>query len=730
MPRELKIHPMLRSFSVRVFLRIALLIMSFFGLATHSSQKEVPHFRTQIVPVLTQAGCNAAACHGAATGKGGFKLSLFAESAESDYHAIVRDRFSRRWDATDSDRSLLLRKASRQIDHEGGRRVPQNSPAYDLLKRWIVSGAPYGDPSLHCVRLETIPHEVLGQSMGETLTLQVRATFSDGSQRDVSKWCLFESLNEQVAEMTPYGELQLTGYGIGSVFIRFGDQSIAVRVGLPHVSEGGDFPSHGVEHPIDERLTQEWSKWGLKASPRAETQSLVRRLFFDLAGQLPLPEEAREWSQKLDQPNGYEQLVDSLLASPRFSAFWSLKQADWLRMDTKRLGQEASLHFYDWHRQRVKNDDSMLRVVQEMLQAEGKAADYPQVHFNRYARDPRDMGEYVGEVLLGFRIACARCHNHPTDRWTMGDYHDFAAIFSKNALEDGKWISKDLGNIPHPKTGEPSDPRLLGMASSLNLLDRENPLKALADWFSRDGQTSFEKAFLNRLWRHLFGQGIVEPVDDLRETNLPRIPGLLELMAKRWREQNHSLRSALKMIVLTQAYQQKCFTGAMDSQRISFFNGRLPAALSGRLWVDAVRQVSDQTDYLSGELPLGDAVHAWDHRTESYALDVLGRCRRESSCESAGIEGGGLARAMFWFNDPELQSNLDLAGQRLWQESFDSGMDGIVEELYWSAYARPPVFEERDHWQQLSEQASHEPALFLSDVLWALLNSEEFRWIR
>ena len=91
-----------------------------------------------------------------------------------------------------------------------------------------------------------------------------------------------------------------------------------MRVGLPHVSEGGDFPSHGVEHPIDERLTQEWSKWGLKASPRAETQSLVRRLFFDLAGQLPLPEEAREWSQKLDQPNGYEQLVDFLLASPRF----------------------------------------------------------------------------------------------------------------------------------------------------------------------------------------------------------------------------------------------------------------------------------------------------------------------------------------------------------------------------------------------------------------------------
>ena len=166
MPREFKVHPMLRSFSMRVFLRVALLIMSFFGLATHSSQKEVPHFRTQIVPVLTQAGCNAAACHGAATGKGGFKLSLFAESAESDYHAIVRDRFSRRWDATDSDRSLLLRKASRQIDHEGGRRVPQNSPAYDLLKRWIVSGAPYGDPSLHCVGLETIPHEVLGQSMG------------------------------------------------------------------------------------------------------------------------------------------------------------------------------------------------------------------------------------------------------------------------------------------------------------------------------------------------------------------------------------------------------------------------------------------------------------------------------------------------------------------------------------------------------------------------------------
>ena len=232
------------------------------------------------------------------------------------------------------------------------------------------------------------------------------------------------------------------------------------------------------------------------------------------------------------------------------------------------------------------------------------------------------MGEYVGEVLLGFRIACARCHNHPTDRWTMGDYHDFAAIFSKNALEDGKWISGRSGNIPHPKTGEPSDPRLLGNGFVAEPVGSGKPFEGLADWFSRDGQTSFEKSFSKSVVEAPFWPGVVEPVDDLRETNLPRIPGLLELMAKRWREQNHSLRSALKMIVLTQAYQQKCFTGAMDSQRIFFSMGDYRLLL----WVDAVRQVSDQTDYLSGELPLGDAVHAWDHRTESYALL---RCRRE-----------------------------------------------------------------------------------------------------
>ena len=688
-----------------------------------------PHFETEIVPILTQAGCNAAACHGAATGKGGFKLSLFAEDILSDYHAMTRDRAGRRLDLIKPEQSLLLRKASRRLDHEGGRRLPHQSTAYAVVRAWITQGAPLGDASLHCVGLKTVPAEVIGAKSGAATPLEVIATFSDGSSREVSQWCRFESLDEQVASVSTNGEVIFHDPGITTIMLRFGDQSLGIRAGLPFSIASIDPAPNTMDSlpgPLDSLLEREWAKWQVKAEPAAPPHLLIRRLHLDLVGRLPTEQEARKWLDLISQPSQYELLVDELIASDRFAEYWSLKQADWLRLDSRKIGQDQGAEFHAWLREKVAQGESMLEMVQEMVRPAQALEGHPAVHFNRYARDPRDMAEYVGEVLLGSSIGCARCHNHPADRWTMKDYHDFAALFARTSYQAGRLVFQDLGDVPHPRTGEASQPRVLGMRDPLLPIQREDPLGALANWLGREGVDRFEKAFLNRLWKALFGRGIVDPVEDLRETNLPLIPGLLETMASAWRGQDHRLQSALKMMVMTRAYQQGSVPSIAEGGSQSLFNAMVSRPITERVWVDAIRQVTGVSDFLSETLPDGSAIAAWDHRIESFALDVLGRCRREASCQASSAIGG-LARSLYWFNDSGFQRTLDQAGFQLSLESGDC--DKRLQAVYWKALSRPVTQQEWAYWSALQSENNEGRSDFLSDALWAILNSQEFRWI-
>lgn len=695
-------------------------------LGSMEARGETPHFTMEIVPILTKAGCNSGACHGAATGKGGFKLSLFAEDPQADYEAITRDRFARRLNLDHPEESLVLKKASRQIDHEGGRRLLRSSDNFDRLKQWITDGAPKGNPALICKALHVSPLEIRATSKGDTIPIKVEAQMADGSSKDVTRWCVFESMDEGVADVTGQGEVVFQNHGVTSVLIRFGALTSSCRIGLPYpTDELIEFEA--THHPVDEVLQGEWNKWNLKPAAMAEAHTLVRRLFLDLTGQIPSKEEAVHWTQEVAANKGYQPLIKHLMSTPAFADLWSLRFADWLLVDTKKLGPDNGDAYYAWLKEQIQSDQSMLKTVRTLIEARGSFSDYAPANFNRHTTDPRDMAEYVGQTLLGARIACARCHNHPVDEWTLTDYHDFAAIFSKTGLEDGEVVFKDLGEVPHPKTGNASTPRPLGVSPELIHSDENDPLKDLGEWLTTQGSNRFARAFANRIWKHLFGSGIVEPVDDLRSTNPPLIPNLLETLADQWSKKDYRFSALIELVVTSKAYQQQSDFIAIRGTPKGFFNAMTPRAYEGRVLVDAIRSITEEPDYLIEVLAGQNAISTWDHRQESFALDVLGRCRREEPCQDSGSSGGGLTKSLYLFNDPALQSTLESAAKN-WTQHADSAPEALIQEVYLKTFSRNPTSEELNHWSGVLQNTDSKAAA-LSDILWAMINSREFLWI-
>ncbi|MDB4664854.1 DUF1549 and DUF1553 domain-containing protein [Verrucomicrobia bacterium] len=685
----------------------------------------IPHFNNEIVPILTKAGCNSGACHGSATGKGGFKLSLFAEDAQADYEAITRDHFARRVEMQNPGQSLILKKASKKIEHEGGRRIRSASDHYARLKQWITAGVPRGDLSTDFTKIQVSPAEIKAKAIGESRLIKVEALMPDGTSADVTRWCVFKPMDDGVADVTGQGEVIFQNHGVSSVMIRFGALTGSTRVGLPYPSSGAISDTFS-RHPVDIMLRDEWIKWQLEPEKPAQPHVLIRRLFLDLTGQLPIPEDAKYWSAAIVSEQGFSKLVEHLTSTRAFADFWSLRFADWLLLDSKKLGTDAAKVYHDWLHQRILENQSVLGTARMLIEARGSFLENAPANFQRHATDPRDMAEYVGQAILGTRIACARCHNHPVDRWTLTDYHDFSAMFSKTSLDGGQAMFKNLGDIFHPKSGIASSPRPLGTPHHHGVNKEKDPLEVLGQWLETDGSTRFARAFANRTWKHLFGRGVVEPIDDIRPTNLPVIPGLLDLIAKNWEKEDYRFVALVRLIVSSSAYQQRARFDAFPGTRHGFFNAMQPRQYEGRVLIDAIRQVTGQHQFLEHVIGEENAIMSWDHRKESFALDILGRCDRKEPCQAPDAIGGGLSKSLYLFNDTHLQTILNEASKE-WSSLFDGNLEAMVKELYWRAYARAPDIEEWQYWEQtISSQNALQP--MWADMMWAVMNSREFLW--
>ncbi len=689
------------------------------GLPVAMAAEKVPAFRTDVLPVLTRAGCNAGACHGAASGHGGLRLSLFGYDPDADFERITREFGGRRIDQAHPEDSLMLRKPSEtEVAHEGGLKLRDDSAGYALLRDWISAGAPAGPPDLHVASISVEPPDLLLENPGESRQLRVTATLSDGSQRDVSSLSLFTANDDAVAEVSKKGVLTLTGRGVASIMVRYSGQVTAVRVAAPLDGPGVAASAFPVANFIDEPIRAEFVRLRVSPAPLCDDAVFLRRAWLDLAGRLPDEATTREFLTAPASPDKRIRVIDGLLASDDFVDFWTMKLADLFL-----LGGQAPVAkaWHGWLREQVAGNVPFDRVARELITASGDPSRNGPAGFMLLASDPRDLSEHVGRIFLGSQIACARCHAHPTDRWTQEDYHRFAAFFARLTRDGGKVVAGDRGEVEHPKTGHPLEPKALG-GPEIVIPENSDRRLALADWMTDAKNPFFARTFVNRVWKHLLGRGLVEPVDDLRPTNPATHPALLDALAADFTDHGYDMRRLIRLIVSSRTWQLASQGGSTDPAAARLFSRAQLKPLPAAVFADAVAQVTGVQDVFVS-YPTGTrAVQLVSPTTPSPALDVLGRCERKRACDSSSVSGGGLAQALHLINGSTINDKLraGLAAELPALTNHE-----IIVSLYLRAFSRFPTPQEIGAWDA-ELPSGEERADAVADLIWTVLNSREF----
>jgi hypothetical protein len=678
------------------------------------------NFRTRILPILTKAGCNAGACHGAASGQGGLRLSLLGYDPEEDYWTITREFAGRRIDLDSAKESLFLKKPARQLEHEGGRKLPRDSAGYETLVRWIEAGVPFGAPELRVTEIVVEPSDRLLPRVGEQIQLEVTAKLSDGTERNVTELALFSSNDDGIAEVNRTGRVTTRNRGLTSIMVRLSGQVAAARIAVPFgeaVVSADEFAPHNF---IDREILAQLQDLGLPPSPLGTDAEFLRRVTLDLTGRLPEAAEARRW---LRAPDRREQLVRSLLATEAFVDFWTLKFADLLLISGKRGSEKAAATYHHWLREQIAKNTSWDAVARSLVGAEGDVTETGPANFLTLATDPRDLSEYASSMLLGTQIACARCHAHPSDRWTQTEYYQFAAFFARVSREGNVIGENPRRELEHPKTKQPVQPKALGFQSCIPAdADRT---EELARWMTAPENPFFARAMVNRVWKHLLGRGLVEPVDDLRPTNPASHPKLLDRLAEHFVANGFDLRHLIETIVSSRTYQLSSITLAGNRADNRFFSHAYFKPLPAQVLVDAISQVTGVNEEFETVAEGTRAVQLIGAQTPSYALDVLGRCKREQACEPAG-SGGGLAQALHMINGATINEKLGSGVLARWLREGKSNGE-IIDELYLRAFSRLPREAEAKFWNGTLAKIGNQTEA-LEDFLWTVLNAREFAY--
>ncbi len=702
-------------------------------------------FVNEVVPVLTQLGCNQGVCHGAQHGKGGFRLSLLGDDPKWDYAAIAREAGGRRLQRSRPSRSLLLRKPLLEVPHAGGRRLDPRSDEMALLAEWLAQGAPGPAAGERGVtRLAVQPPE-RRLERGAAQALRVTAVYSDGSAEDVTHRARFNTSSDGVARVSETGLATAVGPGEAAVMVRFQGQVAVARLAVPFPGGGPVAASAGGSF-IDREIEAGWRRLGLAPSAPCSDQEFLRRVYLDLAGRLPTPAEARAFLAPggADGPRAAEsraarreQLVDHLLQQPEWVDVWTLYFGDILRNSRELVGEKGMWALRGWLRESLRSGKPYNRMVRELIDVRGSTYRNPAANYYSVARTPEDLAETTSQVFLGVRLQCARCHNHPFERWTQDDYYRFAAYFARVRYKgfpdiaafggDQLVLQEPSGEVTHPRTGRPMAPRpLASSAPPPDEGDGRRRLAALAAWLEDPANPFVARNLVNRVWARLLGVGLVEPVDDVRTSNPASHPALLDALARDFAEQGFDLRRLMRRIVLSRAYQLSSAPtrqNAADTRFYSRFYVRRPSA---EVLLDMVADVTGVPEKFPS-LPAGTrAVQLPDASIRHAFLQTFGKPPRTVACECERDNEPNLPQVLTLMNGEFLQARLSAPAGRL-RGLLDAGRDdaGIIEELYWAALGRPPLpDEQREGLEAVRRAAGRQQGL--EDVLWALLNTKEF----
>lgn len=736
---------------------VSFVLTAAFGLAGElpSSQAvaEPVRFQRDVMAVLSKAGCNMGACHGNLNGKGGFKLSLRGEDPASDYAALVRGEGQRRIDVLQPDESLILQKASGRVVHQGGLRFRRDSLLYRLVRDWIAAGAPGPDASdVPVVRLEVSPRQAIVEDPQQQVPLSVVAVFADGRRRDVTALACYEPTTRTV-EVTPEGVVLRQSLGQATVLVRYLDQQVPVQLAFLPQRPGFRFQAPPPVNEIDALVFAQLAQLHILPSPVCDDTTFLRRAYLDAIGLPPTAEEARRFLAD-PLPDKRARLIDELLARPEFAEHWALKWSDVLRNEEKVLDARGVDAFFDWIRASVAADKPLDQFVRELVTGLGSTYANPAANYYRANRDPLTRGETTARLFLGVRLQCARCHNHPYDRWTQDDYYGWSAIFSRidyqilaNTRRDrldkhefnGEQVVfvRDEGELTNPRTGLPAEPRLLGGAL-LPIHPHEDRLQPLADWLVSPHNALFVKTQANFIWYHVMRRGLVEPIDDFRPTNPPSNPALLDALATHLVAGGMRLKPLVRMIMNSRTYQLASEPNETNQDDESQFARAVVRRLPAETLLDAQCVVLDVWPKFAG-YPEGtragqvrgvERVRRRDggQTAADRFLRTFGKPERLLACECERSQETTLKQALTLIGDEGLDALLRSDDNRL-ARLVRSGRPAaeVLDELYWAALSRPPTAaEQAAGLALLATEDAAERLAGLQDLAWALLNSKEF----
>jgi hypothetical protein len=687
-------------------------------------------FTSDVLPLMSRMGCNGASCHGKAEGQNGFKLSVFEHDPKSDFNALTMDSRGRRILPTAPEQSLLLRKITGEVGHGGGIRVTKETSAYKLLYKWIANGTPFsieGKSKLEKVRLDPARRSM---RFGEKFQLKVLADFDDGSTRDVSWLSMFHSNDEGMATVSEDGKVAI-GDSVGQVSLmaRYRGKVAVFQAIVPQTGPKVAHPEMPTNNFIDELVDRQLKRLNIAPSGLANDATFIRRAYLDLIGRLPTAREAEAFlkEETIDQR---VKLVDGLLSRPEFADFWALRWSDLLRVDRLKLGHENAHEYYRWIHRSLATDKPLDKMVRELLTADGPLNEQPAGYFFRTAKSTGEMSAMAAQVFLGVRLTCAECHQHPYDRWTQKDYHAMRGFFQQvktkesaaglSLLADGNPI------IKHPRTGKVIHPYPLGAPMPDKPPEGDRRI-ALSDWLTAPENPWFARNLANRIWANLLGNGLVMPVDDLRETNPPSNPELLDKLATQLIESKYDLKAMIRLITASRTYQLSSKPNESNFSDEKNFSRALFRRLPAEVLMDAVCDVTGVPEKYDG-MPSGyRAVQLWDSQVRHYFLKLFGRPGRSTVCECERVTGATIAQSLHLMNSPNLQRKLShpsgTVKRLLLRHSEDAE---LVKELYLACYSRKPTTEETRTAIDYIPKDSLLREKAVQDLAWSLLNSLEF----
>ncbi|HTU23890.1 MAG TPA: DUF1549 domain-containing protein [Pirellulales bacterium] len=705
-------------------------------------------FRNHVESVLSKSGCNMGACHGAFAGKKGFKLSLRGFDALADYSTLVRQARARRVVLGDPGRSLLLTKPTGMIPHKGGIRFPADSPEYQVIAEWIAAGAPppkADDPRI--VRLELLP-EKSRLTPGAKQQLIVRAHFTDGHMEDVTRWAKFTSTNESVATVDTDGLVSIIGPGeaVASAWYLSLNVIGTLSVPYPAAIPSEVFATAPRRNFIDELSLSKLESLNLPPSPPASDGEFVRRAFLDTIGMLPTTDETRAFLADAS-PDKRDRLVETLLARPEFVDYWTYRWCDLLLASGQRLRPDALAAYYRWIRAQVEQNVPWDQFVAGVVTSSGSTLENGAANFYALHQDATEMSETVSAAFLGMTINCARCHNHPLEKWTNDQYFAMANLFSRvqakgwggdarNGDGNRTVFAGSDGELIQPSKGKPQPPTPLD-GQPMTLDDPHDRRVHLAHWLTSPENPYFTRAITNRVWANFFGVGLVEKVDDLRLTNPASNDELLNAAAKYLVENHFDLKALMRAILQSATYARASQPTELNKQDERFYSHYYPKRLKAEVLIDALSQVTAvptqlQVRYGSSDvrnLPLGKrAMEQVDVDANAYFFKSFGRPQRASTCECERSSQPTMVQVLNISNGDTLNHKLEAADNRI-DRLLAAGTpdDAVIDDLYLTALSRLPTADEKSHLlAALAASGEQNHRVLIEDLYWGVLSSKEF----